>query len=190
MKPHFIRIGCLTAFLTLSAFAQNRYALVLEDEPVAVRVTTRAELQSVAANIYRQRVETAQRGVRDELVNRNIAITGSVSTLLNAVFVTAAPDRLAELKSIPGVLDVVPVRRHRALLSRATALMNGPQAWNLTPGGAANAGAGVKIAILDTGVDQINPVFQDPSFPAHAGRLPQRRPRLHQQQSHCGPQLH
>ena len=169
MKLHFIRTTCLTALLTLSAFAQNRYALVLEDEPVAARITTRAELQSFGATTYREHVETAQRGVRDELVNRKVAITGSVSTLLNAVFVTASADRLAELKSIPGVLDVVPVRRHRALLNRATTLMNGPQAWNLTPGGAANAGAGVKIAILDTGIDQTNAVFQDPSLPMPPG---------------------
>lgn len=155
--------------LPVAVFGQNRYAIVLAGEPVAARVSSRAELQSAPAASYRGRLETAQRATRNELATRKIAVTGTVNTLLNAVFITTSPDRLTELKSLPGVLDVVPVRRHRALLSRATTLMNGPQAWNLTPGGLTNAGAGIKIAIFDTGVDQTHPVFQDPSLKMPAG---------------------
>ena len=172
MKLHCLRIECLGAValsLAAPAFAQNRYALLLEDEPVTARFSRRADLQSAAAVAYRQSVEGAQRGVRAELANRNIAITGAVTTLANAVFVTASPDRLAELKSLPGVRGVIPMRRHEALLSRATTLMGALEAWNATPGGVANAGAGIKIAIFDTGVDQANAVFQDPSLPMPAG---------------------
>ncbi len=172
MTLHWLRIECLAAValsLTAPAFAQNRYGLLLEDEPVTARFSRRADLQSAAAAAYRRRVESAQSGVRAELANRNIAITGAVTTLANAVFVTASPDRLAELKSLPGVRGVIPMRRHEALLSRATTLMGALDAWNATPGGVANAGAGIKIAIFDTGVDQANAVFQDPSLPMPAG---------------------
>ena len=54
------------------------------------------------------------------------------------------------------VLDVVPMRRRKMSLNRATTLLNGPAAWNLA-GGIANAGAGIKIGVLDTGIDQNNP---------------------------------
>src|SRR5438552_12787431 len=36
-------------------------------------------------------------------------------------------------------------------------------------GGASNAGAGMKIAILDTGIDETHPAFQDPSLSIPAG---------------------
>ena len=166
MKLRLLQIGILFA---ASAFGQNRYAVILEDEPVAARISSRAELQSAGSTAYRQSVESKQQTVRNAITSRRIGITGSVTTLLNAVFVTAPSNRVAELKALPGVRDVVPVRRHKALLSRAVTLMNGPQAWNLTPGGLSNAGAGVKIAILDTGVDQNHPVFQDPSLKMPAG---------------------
>ncbi len=63
------------------------------------------------------------------------------------------------------------VRLHRYYrkLNRATALMNAPAAWNVL-GGPENAGAGVKIGILDSGIDQTNPAFQDSGL-TDAGRL-------------------
>jgi minor extracellular serine protease Vpr len=162
-------------FITLSALAQTsapvtgRWALVLKDEPAAAHFSSRAELSSPAALSYRRRIEGVQAGVRSELSRRKFQTIGAVSTLANAVFVTAPASRLAELKSIPGVVDVVPMHRHEALLNRATTLMNGPQAWALTSGGQSNAGAGIKIAILDTGIDQNHPAMQDPSLPMPLG---------------------
>src|SRR5260370_2094317 len=52
--------------------------------------------------------------------------------------------------------------------SRATQLMNAPAAWNAL-GGMQNAGAGMKIAILDTGIDQNHASFQDTSLKMPAG---------------------
>jgi uncharacterized protein (TIGR03437 family) len=43
-----------------------------------------------------------------------------------------------------------------------------PAAWNLV-GGVGNAGAGVKIAVIDTGIDQTHPAFQDNSLSTPAG---------------------
>jgi len=60
---------------------------------------------------------------------------------VNAIFVIAPASRLDELKSIPGVAAVRPMRRFKASLNRATQLMNAPLAWN-SLGGAANAGKG------------------------------------------------
>jgi len=45
-------------------------------------------------------------------------------------------------------------------------------------GGMANAGKGIKISIIDSGVEATNPAFQDPSlptppgYPLQSGRLP------------------
>jgi minor extracellular serine protease Vpr len=168
LKNQYIRIFTIFAAILSSAlpvFSQNRYALFLQDEPLATHVVSREALHSAEAAAWRQRLQTAQQSVRNELNRRNIVTTGSVSTLLNAVFVVAPASRVAEMKTIPGVVDVVLLHRREALLNRATTLMNAPQAWTLTPGGQNNAGAGIKVALLDTGVDQTHPALQDSTLP-------------------------
>ncbi len=154
-------------FVTIPAFAQppasNRYAVFLQDPPVSARFRTRIEMDTAAGRTYRQQIETRQQDTLRELAARNIPVSGSVSTLLNAVFVIATPDRLAELESLPGVLGVRQMRRGKKALNKATQLMNAPAAWTKL-GGQGNAGAGIKIAILDTGIDQTHPAFQDPSL--------------------------
>ena len=167
-------IGCssiLFVFSALPSFAQtgmDHYALFMADEPVASRFASRTELQSAAARNYQQQIELRQQALRGELAARNYRVSGSVSTTLNAIFVTASSDRLNELRSLPGVIDVVPMRRLRVNMNRAATLMNAPAAWNLV-GGPQNGGAGIKIAILDSGIDQNHPAFQDSSLPMPAG---------------------
>lgn len=149
-------------------YAANRYVLILEDPPVSARFTSKDKVRSAAAQTYAQQIQARQKALRTELASRKIQVTGSASTLLNAVFVAASKDRLAELKALPGVKAVMPVRRYTRKLNRATQLMNAPAAWNAL-GGVQNAGNGVKIAILDSGIDQTHPAFQDPSLPMPAG---------------------
>jgi uncharacterized protein (TIGR03437 family) len=44
-----------------------------------------------------------------------------------------------------------------------------PSAWSIAPGGSGNAGAGIKIGIVDTGIDQTHPAFQDSTLTVPAG---------------------
>jgi minor extracellular serine protease Vpr len=161
----------IALLLVSASFAQtipNRYALILDDPPVTNRFASRSELDSSSARAYRQQIEARQQAVRDALAARNIPVTSSASTVLNAIFVTAPKDRLAELQNLPGVKGVVPIRRYRLKLNRATQLVNAQAAWN-SFGGMQNAGAGMKIAIIDTGIDQTHPAFQDSSLKPPAG---------------------
>ena len=125
-------------------------------------------MQSAAGAAWRGRIEAAQGAVRNELATRSIRITGSASTLLNAIFVVAPAARVAEIKAIPGVVDVVKLGRSKMLLNQATQILDGPQAWSIL-GGMSNAGAGIKIGILDTGIDQTHPSLQDNSLQTPAG---------------------
>ena len=160
------------------AFAQvvpNRYTLILEDSPALVQVGRREDLQRAAAVNIRQQMETKQRAVRDQLATLKVPVTGSVTTVMNAVFVVATKDQVAALQSIPGVKGVVPVRRYRRSLNHALSLVDAPGAWNLV-GGAANAGKGIKVAVLDDGIEISNPrnpnaglMFRNSSLPVPAG---------------------
>ncbi len=168
------RVLSLAAFClcTLSpGFAQiapNRYALILEDPPVSSRISSRQELQSASARTQGQQIAARQQTLRTSLASRKIQVTGSADTLLNAVFVVAPKDRVPELSALSGVKAVVPLRRYRMKLNRATQLVNAPNAWSAL-GGIANAGKGIKIAILDSGIDQNHPAFQDSSLSMPSG---------------------
>lgn len=149
-------------------FIPNRYTLVLNDPPVADRYTTRDALATPAADAYRKQIEAVQAQAKSAVIARNYQVLGSVSLLQNAIFVAAPSSAVADLQSIPGVKSVVPSRRMKLMLNRATTLVNAPQAWTQV-GGQSNAGAGVMIGIIDTGIDQTHPALQNNSLSMPSG---------------------
>jgi minor extracellular serine protease Vpr len=152
-------------------FAQmipGKYILMLQDPPVSSRYKSKAELESAEALTYRQQIEARQTSIKQDLAARNIAVTGSVSVLINAIFVNAPASRVAELSAISGVAAVRPMRKFKAKLDQATQVLNGPAAWAAL-GGVSNAGAGIKIGIVDSGIDQAHPAFQDSTLSMPAG---------------------
>ncbi len=159
--------------LVPAAFAQPRprtgeYALILRDPSVAQSVASRDALRGSAALALRRRVEAAQRPVLAELARRHVTVHAAFSLLANAIYVDAAHADPAALAAIPGVRRVEFLPPVRPALNTAVNLVNAPAAWNAV-GGAANAGAGVKIGIIDTGIDQTHPGFNDAGFTAPSG---------------------
>jgi uncharacterized protein (TIGR03437 family) len=145
------------------ADSARRYTLILEDPPVSARFSVREAHPS-----YRARIHQAQRSVQQHLEARGIRVLGAVDTLLNAVFVSAPASRLAELEATPGVRGVIPSRMVRPAMNRADTLVNAPAAWAAL-GGAPDAGKGIKIGIVDSGIDQNHPSFRDSTLPMPAG---------------------
>ena len=159
--------------LVTASFAQPRshlaeYALVLEDPPVAQKVQSRAALNSAEAQAHLQKVRGAQRLVLTELAKRKVRVSATSQILVNAIFVRIAPEQAAALQNIPGVKWMQYQPRSKPLLNAAVNLVGVPTAWS-TVGGSANAGAGVRIGIIDTGIDQTHPGFQDTGFTPPAG---------------------
>ncbi|MBZ5619542.1 MAG: S8 family serine peptidase [Acidobacteriia bacterium] len=158
----------LVLFLVVfTAFAQTRsrladYALILADPPVAQKTHSRVALRGPEAQADLQRIRNAQGGVLAELQRRKVQVTGAGQILVNAVFVTASRETAAQLRDIPGVAYVVPAPPLHMDLNRALDLENVPAAWSAV-GGASNAGAGIKIGIIDSGLDLNHPGFKDPS---------------------------
>ncbi len=166
--PSYFLFAFLCIVLPISSQIRQHYALVLQDAPVTANFTTREAARSLQADSYRAQIQSRQAALKSELATRNFNVTGSVSTLANAVFVVSTPDREAELRSLPGVVDVIPMRKLRPTINKATQLMNAPAAWT-TLGGVSSAGAGIKIGIIDSGIDQTHPAFQDSTLKAPAG---------------------
>jgi minor extracellular serine protease Vpr len=169
LRAIFFLLAILAAGLPIQAQrVRTEYALVLEDPPVAAQIRNREGLHEAAADDRRARILDAQSTLVGDLQRRGFQVSGSTQTLLNAVFVRASEDRLDELKSLAGVRGVALVPPMKLHLNQAAGLINAPAAWTAL-GGTGNAGAGVKIGILDTGIDQTHAAFQDTSLTVPAG---------------------
>ncbi len=160
-----IRLLLAAVLLSLSLWAQPRhYALVLEDQPLAKHASSRKELRTQAVVDAGARIEDAQRALRQELAGRKVQVVGSVKTLLNAVFVQAQDE--SNLQGLPGVRRVAEMKRFKRHLDKALPLIKTQEAWAaLSTAGKPDAGADIQIAIIDTGIDQNHPAFQDSSLP-------------------------
>lgn len=94
-------------------------------------------------------------------------ITGQYDIALNAVAVQLNGVALEKLATAPMVQHVeyeglyYPTDNNDPDLS----IIQATEAW-AQGGGAANAGAGVKVAIVDTGIDFTHPCFSDDGYPA------------------------
>ena len=88
--------------------------------------------------------------------------------LANAVSIRVAPSEVAQLALLPGVRKVELAKAYHATLDKSVPLINAPAFWEKV-GGGPQAGKGVKIAILDTGIDITNPLFAPAGFTAPSG---------------------
>ncbi len=156
---HRITVLLLLLTTTSCAFARDltRYVLVLTDPPASAAGDRTAMAAARLHNI------DAHALVRSWLNTRNFHITAETHVLLNAIFVTADTAQASQLRAAPGVRYVARVPRYHRNLDRAIQLINVPEAWNIL-GGASNAGAGIRIAIIDTGIQSTLPAFQDPAL--------------------------
>jgi subtilisin family serine protease len=104
------------------------------------------------------RFESRLKGLSPRIVMRR-RFTG----LLNGVSLEIPRGFASRIRSLPEVLSVVPNRRYQKSLTRSNDLMNAPLAWQFT-GGQELAGQGMKIGIIDTGIDNTHVMFDDAGF--------------------------
>lgn len=159
----FLSIFLIAAFANAAEFAQ--FALLM-GEPATTVVADKADRKAMTAAV--KAISATRANIRAELDARQVSVMGSTELLVNAVYVYADAGRRAELLSLPGVVAVVRLPRVKRSLDRAIQLTNVPAAWNLL-NGVSNAGAGVKIGVIDTGIESTHPAFQDPTLKMPAG---------------------
>jgi minor extracellular serine protease Vpr len=167
MKTHRDRL-LLFVWLALApalvaATVPGRYIVELTTEPVAqnaLRVGGRAAIRGTQAAAHRTLIRQEQAAMRRAIEQNQAIVLDSVDTVANALFVEA-PDAAAaaQIASLAGVKRVLPERTFHMVLDRVVVLHKVEDAWNRI--GIGNAGSGVKIAIIDSGIDSAHPGFQD-----------------------------
>src|SRR5436305_11996789 len=142
----------------------NRYIVELSTEPVAVRVRAqgRFAIHSLPAEQHRARIRAEQTAARSRIQQAEGTVTGALENLHNALVVRIDDGKASRLAGLPGVRRVYPVRTLHLMLDHALPLHHVPEAW--TQVGIGNAGAGVRIAFIDSGVDIGHPGLQDAGF--------------------------
>lgn len=83
--------------------------------------------------------------------------------LLHAVEISALPEVVHEIARLDGVKHVSPIQYYKPYLTSSADLWNLREAWSIS-GGPDQAGEGVFIAIIDTGVDVTHPAFDPTGF--------------------------
>ena len=142
----------------------GRYLVVLKSEPAAAvsihkKVRYSASDKDVVAR--KAQIQGEHGAMASAIQSAGGVVTDHFDTLLNAIGANLSESAAAQLRRDTRVQGVYPVMRHHILMDQAAAVHNFNQAYQALPGGAASAGAGVKIGILDCGVDVNHPTFQN-----------------------------
>ncbi len=156
----------LLALPLLAQVVPDLYIVHLDAEPAIVKGVdqNRARTQMVSR---RAGVRASQQRLRQALP-ATATVLDSVELVANALIIRSSAEDAAEIRDLPGVASVTPAYEMKLNLDAMSPLHHLPEAWARV-GGQANAGAGIKIGILDTGIDRNHAGFQDESLPALNG---------------------
>jgi subtilisin family serine protease len=168
---HFPRIYSGAPFrpATVPAGAQAKQPVTvvvqMSDDPIAVvranapnHWISAAQHSSVAAT-----VDAQQASVLPAIQGSGGRVLARYHGALNGIKVRIDHDQIESLKSLPGVTAVLPVRTYHLDNAESVPFIGAPQVWQGIPG---FRGEGVKVAIIDTGVDYTQADFGGPGTPA------------------------
>jgi subtilisin family serine protease len=124
---------------------------LLDGPPLAGHPGAREAIERQQADVA-ARIRTAVPGSR---------IRWRYQIVLNGLAVVAPAGAASRIAAIPGVREVQQGVRYRSTLFRSPQVIGAPQVWGPT---LATAGEGMKIGIIDDGVDQTHPFFSPAGF--------------------------
>ena len=163
----------VAALPLLAGAATRRYTVELSTEPAA-RFASRSfgpHAESLArpeVNAYRTRIRTEQDQLAASIQQLGGQILSRTDIASNTLTVSLPEEKAAQLGALPGVKNYHLEHRFKPLLDQAAIVHNLPQVYGLI-GGASAAGQGIKIGMIDSGIDITQPAFLDTGFTAPAG---------------------
>jgi subtilisin family serine protease len=154
-----------TARIDLATYDAKRWIVQLKAKPLArypraKRAVSYAALTRPKINLkaavnrrYLSRLARTQRGFTARLRKavRGVRIERTFRVTLNGMAVRMSKAQAAKVRRMKGVLAVTPDVPYRPLMYATPAQIGAPALWAQL-GGQANAGRGVKVAVIDSGV--------------------------------------
>lgn len=143
----------------------------LAEWPGAVRIANgKLDFSSGTNGLYQAALAQARDDLKDWLraSGSPARVVREYDTVLHGVAVKLNGASLDSLRAGPGVTVVEPSGVYAPLMDRTGALINVAPLWNAL-GGVGSAGAGMKVGVIDTGIDQTHPFLTDPTLVAPPG---------------------
>ncbi len=156
--------------------------VVLKGDPLATSEKTKPangkkiDFNSTAVKNYRAQL-SAQRNDFKQWLRANTSgaqVTGEFDIALNAVGVKLNGTTLGTIASAPMVASAQLQAIYRPLAHQDPdlQLIHAFEAWQVAGGSPAAKGDGVKVAIVDTGIDVTHPCFNDAGYPSQQKQGP------------------
>ena len=149
--------------------------VVLKGEPLATAEKTKpatgkkVDFSSNTVRSYRAQLNQLRNDFKQWLRQNGspAKVSSEFDVALNAVAVELNGATLDSLRSAPQVESAEPQFLYRPLADDDPdlGLIDAWEAWQTAPAGPERAGEGVKIAIIDTGIDVRHPCFSDVGYP-------------------------
>ncbi|TCS92362.1 S8 family serine peptidase [Hazenella coriacea] len=155
------------------------YFVQLEDQPVATysgdikglqatKVESGKKLNVQGANVknYRSHLAKERNDVKDYIRKemKSAKVVSEYSLTFNGMAVKLTDQEAKKLANAPGVKQVIPSKKYRPVMNRSHEIVNDLPMWN-----AGYDGKGIKVAVIDSGVDVNHPYLKDSSLPMPAG---------------------
>jgi subtilisin family serine protease len=134
----------------------------------AAERSNRLELDSPTSEAYLTTLEQAQDAMATRIRGtiQGAVVRWRYRIVLNGLAVVLPENRVDELMRIPGVARVYDSVRYTSLLDRTPQLIGAPALWGPD---LSTAGNGMKIGIIDDGLDQSHPFFSATGLAMPAG---------------------
>jgi minor extracellular serine protease Vpr len=118
-------------------------------------------LNSPAAKKYGSRLEAQRDNYKKWLAMHypQVQVVTEYSVTYNGIGVKLNGATLKDISAGPGTMEAGFSTNYQKAMSTSTGLINAESVWN-SLGGQANAGAGIKVGVIDSGVDQSHPFLQ------------------------------
>ena len=169
------QLALLMPLLVLGALppapAQDRfrtYTVVLAEPSVGERLAAargtgkpppmRREAATSTEHL-RRAVAHSQDLVAEAIAARGIDVLGSAQNVINALFIHCSARQAQEIERIPGVAGVTRGRTFRPSLNTSSEIVRATAAHLADRG--TWTGEGIKIAVIDSGIDPTHPAFQN-----------------------------
>ena len=160
-----------SAIIVLSAQPLSSYTGSIGGYPATMPAPGgKLELTSAAAISYSNFLATQRNFAKMYLAKfvPEAQVTYEFSTVLNGLAVRLNGADIDQLNHLPGVVTAAYTFTVHTDMNRSPTLIGAPTLW-AADGGQANAGAGIKIGIIDTGIDFTHPFLTDNSLVVPAG---------------------
>ncbi len=133
----------------------------------------RVDTQSESSVNYANYLQNQQQTFKNSLskIAPNAKIERNFKTLFNGVTLVGQGLSLKQLAAIPGVKSVYPETMYQTTMDASHEIINSAAMWEAVSG-MENAGKGIRVAIIDTGIRPENPMFSGEGFAKPTTNMP------------------